>query len=316
VIVVDEASMADTRTLVALLEHVERANGKAILIGDPLQLPSIAAGGLFGAIARELGATELRENRRQVDPAEWELLASLRAGEPRAYLAHAAAAGRVTVTGDRSDAKAALLADWWQHGSSDPQENVMLALRRDDVLDLNLAAHTLMADAGRLGSERLAIGDIELAPGDRVVCRENNDAIGVRNGTRARVLAVDSERRSLSLLTDTGCAVAVPPDYVARGRVELGYAITGHASQGVTIDRAFVLAPTSGTQREWGYVVLSRARLETRIYAVESDLDPGEHLPPLASADAFNRVARALEQTAAEPLALDLARQSGIELEL
>jgi hypothetical protein len=130
------------------------------------------------------------------------------------------------------------------------------------------------------------------------------------------VLAVDSERRSLSLLTDTGRTVEIPPDYVARGRVELGYAITGHASQGVTIDRAFVLAPTSGTQREWAYVALSRARLDTRMYAVESDLDPGEHLPPLASADTLNRVARALEQTAAEPLALDFARQSGIELEL
>jgi hypothetical protein len=77
-----------------------------------------------------------------------------------------------------------------------------------------------------------------------------------------------------------------------------------------------VLAPTSGTQREWGYVALSRARLETRVYTAENDLDPSEHLPPLASADALNRVARALEQTAAEPLALDLARQSGIELEL
>ncbi|MDP9259495.1 MAG: AAA family ATPase, partial [Actinomycetota bacterium] len=316
VIVVDEASMADTRTLVALLEHVERSNSKAILIGDPLQLPSVAAGGLFGAIARELGATELRESRRQVDPQERELLASLRAGKPRAYLAHAATAGRLTIAVDRSDAKAALLADWWEHGSSEPQENVMLALRRDDVLDLNLAAHTLMTDAGRLGSERLAIGDIELAPGDRIVCRKNNHATGVRNGTRGTVLAIDSERRSLSLLTDAGRAVEIPPDYIERGRVELGYAVTGHASQGVTIDRAFVLAPTSGTQREWGYVALSRARLETRIYAVESDLDPGEHLPPLASADALNRVARALEQTAAEPLALDLARQAGIELEL
>ncbi|MDP9255658.1 MAG: relaxase domain-containing protein, partial [Actinomycetota bacterium] len=316
VIVVDEASMADTRTLVALLEQVERANGKAILIGDPLQLPSVAAGGLFGAIARELGATELRENRRQADPQERDLLASLRAGEPCDYLAHAASAGRLTITGDRSDAKATLLADWWEHGSSEPKENVMLALRRDDVLDLNLAAHLLMTDAGKLGTQRLAIGIIELAPGDRVVCRENCNTAGVRNGTRARVLAVDSERRSVSLLTDTGHTVEIPPDYLARGRVELGYAITGHASQGVTIDRAFVLAPTSGTQREWGYVALSRARLETRIYAAENDLDPGEHLPSLASDDTLNRVAHALEQTAAEALALDLARQSGIELEL
>lgn len=315
VVVVDEASMADTRTLVALLEQVERSNGKAILIGDPLQLPSVAAGGLFAAITRELGATELSGNRRQVDPHERQLLASLRAGEPRAYLAHAAAAGRLTISDNRSDAKAALLADWWEHGSSEPRENVMLALRRDDVLDLNLGAHTLMTDAGRLGRERLAIGHIELAAGDRVVCRENNQATGVRNGTRGTVVAVDHELRSLALRTDAGHAVEIPPDYVARGRVELGYAVTGHASQGVTVDRAFVLAPTSGSQREWGYVALSRARLETRIYAVESDPDLDTHVPPPPPGDTLNRVARALEQMAAEPLARDLVRRSGIELE-
>ena len=315
VVIVDEASMADTRTLVALLEHVERANAKAVLIGDPLQLPSVAAGGLFTAITRELGATELRENRRQLDPEEREALASLRAGEPRAYLAHAATAGRLTITDERTDAKLALLTDWWKHGSADPSENLMLALRRDDVIDLNLAAHTLMTDAGRLGDERLSIGDIELAPGDRIICRENNTAIGVRNGTRGSVLAVDREHRSLSLQTDAGRTIDIPPDYLARGRVELGYAVTGHASQGITIDRAFVLAPDSGSQREWGYVALSRARLETRVYAVERDLDIEAHAPMPPTVDVVNRIALTLEQTAAQPLARDLVLRSGLGIE-
>ena len=275
--------MADTRTLVALIEQVERAEAKAVLIGDPLQLPSVAAGGLFAAITRDLGVVELRENRRQINPEERGALAALRAGDPRAYLAQAAAAGRITTANERGEAKSALLTDWWKHGSSDPRENVMLALRRDDVLDLNLAAHTLMDDAGRLGDQRLAIGNIDLASGDRIICRENNATTGVRNGTRGTVLAVDEERRSLSLLTDAGRTVDIAPEYVARGRVELGYVVTGHASQGITIDRAFVLSPDSGSQREWGYVAFSRARLETRVYAMERDIE--SHAPRLSPPD-------------------------------
>ena len=107
----------------------------------------------------------------------------------------------------------------------------------------------------------------------------------------------------------------MPSDYIARGRVELGYAVTGHASQGITINRAFVLAPDSGSQREWGYVALSRARLETRVYTVEREIDPESHAPRLSPPDTLNRVARSLEHAAAKPLARDLARQSGIDRE-
>ena len=52
VVVVDEASMVDTRTLAALLAHTRAANGTLVLVGDPAQLPEIGAGGLFAALAR------------------------------------------------------------------------------------------------------------------------------------------------------------------------------------------------------------------------------------------------------------------------
>ena len=45
VVVVDEAGMAETRVLARVLELVEQAEGKVILIGDPHQLPAVGAGG-------------------------------------------------------------------------------------------------------------------------------------------------------------------------------------------------------------------------------------------------------------------------------
>src|SRR6266540_4025792 len=49
-LVVDEAGMADTRTLTRVLLQVERAEGKVVLVGDPAQLPAVGPGGLYAAI--------------------------------------------------------------------------------------------------------------------------------------------------------------------------------------------------------------------------------------------------------------------------
>ena len=41
-----------------------------------------------------------------------------------------------------------------------------------------------------------------------------------------------------------------------------GYAVTGHVAQGVTVDRAYVLA-SDGLYREWIYTAMSRGREAT-----------------------------------------------------
>ena len=47
VLVIDEAGMVPTRELAELVEHVERAGAKLVLVGDHRQLPEIGAGGAF-----------------------------------------------------------------------------------------------------------------------------------------------------------------------------------------------------------------------------------------------------------------------------
>ena len=87
--------MAETRVLAPLLREVERAEGKAILVGDPCQLPAVGAGGLYPALCEQLGAIELTENRRQHELSERQALARLRGGDPEPYLAYAAKHGRL-----------------------------------------------------------------------------------------------------------------------------------------------------------------------------------------------------------------------------
>ncbi len=307
VLVVDEAGMAETRVLAPLLQAVNQAEGKVVLVGDPAQLPAVGAGGLYQALCDRLGPLELTGNRRQRDPLEREALARLREGDPEPYLSHAAQRGRLTVDDTATTAKERLLADWWQQASRNPARMVMLAYHRSDVDELNQAAHALMLDQHRLGRNAVTLGGREFRVGEQVLCRRNDNQLGLRNGMRGTVVKLDGD--ALIVRDQTRTRRFVPFAYAAE-HLEYGYALTGHAAQGLTVDHAFVLLHDQGSLQEWGYVACSRARLQTRLYLADRETldretplrDPEPVAPP-------ERAARALERSSAEPLALDQRRE-------
>jgi ATP-dependent exoDNAse (exonuclease V) alpha subunit len=187
----------------------------------------------------------------------------------------------VVVADSKPAATLALLQDWWgvwQAAERDPDQDVIvLAGRRTEVDRLNAACQQLLAARGRLGQERLQVEDRQLAVGDRVVCGRNAIAqLGVANGTRGTITAVDPQARTLTLRLDgkDDREVILPAWYLdGRGRgernrrVDLAYATTGHRAQGLTRWRALVRI-TGHEDANWLYVQLSRARHDTRLYAV------------------------------------------------
>ena len=88
------------------------------------------------------------------------------------------------------------------------------------------------------------------------------------NGTRGTVVSVDASRPALAVSIGGLTPVLVPASYIDRGFVRHGYALTGHAAQGATVDRAFILAGEA-TSQEWGYVATSRGRERNSIYATD-----------------------------------------------
>jgi len=308
VLIVDEAAMAETRVLAPLLSLVEQAGGKAILIGDPLQLPAVGAGGLFAAIVGRHGAIELSENQRQRHELERRALQAIRDGRGRDYLAFADERGRLVVSNDPLESRARLLGDWWQHARTDLAGNVMLAHRRTDATELNALARGLLAAEGILGEERLPAAGHVFRVGDRVLCRRNSDTLGVRNGTRGTVSSVETTRGTLTLQSDRGSRVELSRGYLEAGYAQHAYALTGHAAQGLTVARAFVLGSDRGRLQEWGYVALSRASETTRLYVTGSQVERDNHFQQLDDRDPLTRLAQALERTGAEQLAHDSRR--------
>jgi conjugative relaxase-like TrwC/TraI family protein len=319
VLVIDEAGMVGSRKLGRLLDHAHQA--KVVLVGDDRQLASIDAGGGFRALRLRLGASELVENRRQQQAWEREALDLVRSGLVEDAVAAYQAHDRVVAADSKPAATRALLQDWWtawQGAEHDPaQEVIVLAARRAEVDRLNTACQELLTSQGRLGAERLHIEDRQLAVGDRVVCGHNAIAeLGVANGSRGVVTALDPHTRTLTIRLDgtDDRTVTLPPSYLdGRGRgernrrVDLAYATTGHRAQGLTRGRALVRL-TGSEDVNWLYVQLSRARQDTRLYAVVGPEPQGGgelDLPDRDQPDGYLQLAQSLSRAGGQRLAID-----------
>jgi conjugative relaxase-like TrwC/TraI family protein len=321
VLVVDEAGMVGSRKLGRLLEHAEQGQAKVVLFGDDRQLAAIDAGGGFRALRLRLGASELTENRRQQQAWEREALELVRGGLVEEAVAAYQAHDRVVAADSKPAATLALLQDWWtawQQAEDDPtQEVVVLAARRAEVDRLNTACQELLAAQGRLGPQRLQVEDQKLAVGDRVVCGHNAiGELGVANGSRGTITALDPHTRTLTLCLDgtDSREVTLPRSYLdgrSRGernrRVDLAYATTGHRAQGLTRGRALVRL-TGSEDVNWLYVQLSRARQDTRLYAVVGPEPQGGgelDLPDREQPDGYLQLAQALSRAGGQRLAID-----------
>ena len=276
------------------------AEGKAVLVGDPQQLPAVGAGGLFAALFERLGAIELTENRRQHDDARTAgARRDPRRRRPRATSPTPTRSGRLTRRRpDRRQAR--LLADWWQRAQHDLAGNVMLAYRRGDVADLNDAAHTLLDSNGRLGRDALAIGGREFRVGDRVVCRRNNDRARRPQRHPRHRPPIDTASRRSRLATD-----ARRPDRAPRPlprRRAPPPRLRAHRPRHPGRHRRARLRPRrgEGALQEWGYVASpAPAPKPASTSPPHPNIERASHAPTVQAPEPLTRLAQALEESQA-----------------
>jgi hypothetical protein len=187
----------------------------------------------------------------------------------------------------------------------------MIAQRRADVADLNERARAHLREAGELGEVELELPGGAFAVGDAVVIKRNDLRLGVANGQRGHVTAIDPAARAVTLkLGDAHVRLdrAFLDDVTRCGDPTLlhGYAITGHVAQGATVDRSFVLAG-QGISSEWAYVALSRGRLANRLYlSAHAEPERAEFAPGEQGArQPLEQLAAALRTSRAQILAID-----------
>ncbi len=293
VVVVDEASVMPTRALERLAHAAAWRSARLVLVGDRAQLPSIDAGGGFAALADRLGAVELTENRRQQTELQRGVARHLAEGRAADAVALLSESGRLQSFEDARDARMALVTAWARAELDAPGRNLMLAHDRNDVAELNRIARQWREQWGFISDRRITVAGTEWAIGDRIVCRRNDYSLGVRNGTQGTVVDLGRHAEHLDLLTDHGETVQIPADYLAHARH--GYALTGHVSQGESVDRTFVLASPERGGAEWAYVAGSRQRHDLQVFVTHHEAENVEEA-----------LARAWSRSQAKSLALDL----------
>ena len=289
-VIVDEASLAGTFTLDRITDLAAQAGAKVLLVGDWAQLQAVDAGGAFTMLVAERGdAPELTDIHRFTNP--WEKPASLqlRHGDTAAISAYEdngrlCEGGLEEVTGMAYDA--------WRDDTSRGLASLLVADSHASVQQLNTQARHDRIIAGLVAPDHevtLADGS-RASAGDVVITRRNNRHLKagrtgwVRNGDRWTIVktlpdgAVTIRRAGQS----RGASVTVPADYASE-HLDLGYAVTAHRAQGVTVDTCHVLV-TPTTTRENLYVAMTRGRTSNRAY-VATDRPDDAHTSPHPSDD-------------------------------
>jgi hypothetical protein len=294
-LVIDEAGMVGTRQLERVLSHAADAGAKVVLVGDPQQLQSIEAGAAFRSIHERHGGAEIGEVRRQRE--NWQRdatrdLATGRTGDAiHAYDTH----GMVHAAQTREQARDDLI-DRWDHNRqvSPDRSRIILTHTNAEVRALNEAARERMRAAGDLGDEvhvTVERGARSFANGDRVMFLQNERGLGVKNGTLGTVELVSAQ--SMTVRTDDGRSVRF--DLKDYNRIDHGYAATIHKAQGMTVDRAHVLA-TPGMDTHGSYVALSRHRDGVELHYGRDDFANPDGLSRTLSRDRAKDMASDYEQ--------------------
>ncbi|WP_143267256.1 MobF family relaxase [Amycolatopsis thailandensis] len=306
VLVLDEAGMIDDRARAQIYLAANASRTKILEIGDPKQLRGVGVGSSFAVIHALVSGGELRQNRRQASADERAAVAAWRRGEYSEALTSWADRDRLVATETGQEAIAAMLATWLdqRQGAPDPlteQRGLVMVAATNEMVDrLNDGAQALRAVAGELGETRAydAAGGrtVILSEGDHVMVRVNERRIGepdILNGYRGVIdtihddgsVAVHWERA-----TRDGHVVEhadLSPEFIAKGGLTLGYAITIHKGQGLTVGSdgatwrgpdgqrrgGAVLFSAAGADNPGTFVATSRHKLAVWMFLARKDLE-------------------------------------------
>ncbi len=246
---------------------------------------------------------------RQRDPAERRALGALHDGQPQRYLDWAERNKRIETFSDSAGACEQALAEWAHAAAAaGPAQTVMIARDNETRERLNQGARELRRGLDALGEEH-TYGSIDVAVGDRVICRRNDGQLDVDNGMRGTVRHLDPDRVVID--TDGGLLREMPSAYVTE-HVEHAYSLTGHGMQGGTIESAIVVASPRDLTAGWSYTALSRARDTTRLLVYDDDLErersefaPTDQTPTATRDELLDRVARRMLERDDEDLAIE-----------
>ncbi|HHT9861279.1 TPA: Ti-type conjugative transfer relaxase TraA [Legionella pneumophila] len=267
VLIIDEAGMVDFARMALLIREAKKAGSKMILVGDPDQLKPIHKGEIFRGIAALTGYIELEHIKRQNDLGDRIASMNMAKGMIAEAVDHYHEKGAIVFSETTETAAQNLIHDWQADiTKSNLQDSVVLAFTRASVGYLNEQARLALKEKQILGQEEITFQGFErplkIANGERLLFRQNDKTLGVRNGDLGTVQSIKSNQFQIKL--DSGELLTIPRSYT---KMDYGYALTVHKSQGMTVKHSKVLIDSKYWDRHLSFVAMTRHKDSLKIYA-------------------------------------------------
>jgi conjugative relaxase-like TrwC/TraI family protein len=315
VLLLDEAGMLDTRTLLRILQHADKANVTVSLVGDFRQLSAVGVGGPFPRLIKTLGNAHLSKNYRQKDAADVAAAQALREGDAAAAVENYVQRGRLTIGRNRRETIDKLVKKWIANGGAErPQDHFAFCETRAETRLINRLCQKARLDRQRLPSLlSVRAGDDRLYRGDRVMFHVACRPLGIENGYRGTIVAVNPLRGQITVRLDRKPqrklwrrpqkqTITVPVKLLEKAAkqrgtqgITLGFAGTTHKLQGGSTVNSYMLVG-SLTAREMAYTQATRGEKKTFVFVDRQHA--GKDLKDLVAA---------LKQSRAKRLAHDIA---------
>jgi len=271
ILVIDEAGLVGSKDMFKIMNEVKEAKAKLVLIGDFEQLQPIQAGAAFRMIVEQCDYVQLNDIRRQEVRWQREATFCLATGRTAEALEMYQKQGDIQVFETREQAMLAMVNGWkneliWDEDRS----QIMMAYTRKDVERLNGEARKIMENRGII-KESLSMqtdrGKRMFAENERIHFLRNNKELGVKNGTLGTIQKIYDNEHML-VKTDKGSFVNF--SLASYNHLEYGYATTVYKAQGITVDKAHVLA-SPNYNRHATYVAMSRHKEDVKLYWAKED---------------------------------------------
>lgn len=321
IVFLDESSMVDTRTFHDLMQNIDRTGAKLVLIGDSNQISAVGAGQTLTEYLQDSEITKHKENfaildeiTRQKDSVSLEIAKSTslanvyrngNVDELKESGEHIKKAFQLLEDNGRmhlcetSEQKLNMLVHDYMADDKPCNEKLALASLNKSVDAINTAIQDERLKKGQLSEQSLSNGDKDFHVGDRIILKENikDKEQGYSNGDVGTIKEFVNGVAVVSLDNGTERNVSIKNN----DKIDLGYCLTGHKSQGLTTGNTYNFAEVSSlASSNMTNVIFTRNKFDIHNYATHAEYD--------AVKECYSR-------KDSKMLLTDIGKQNGIQLD-
>lgn len=288
VLMIDESGLLGSRDLEILLSFAEKYSCKIILLGEEKQLSPVSAGPALSIVMEKTGAATIETIRRQKTQVQREIVAAFRVGETDVALQKLDAEGGLSFHNSKKATLNAMVQDWADYTHKNPSKTtLLLAVKNADVRQINAQVRSVLRKRGVITGHDVSIDtpapnastkSAKFAVGEHIIFKKNDNDLNVKNNDRARITDIKPSANGgydITLKHSDGRDIELNTlKYIDKetSGVPLAhsYAVTQWSAQGAGADKTFVLS--SGMDRRYGYVGMSRHRDSSNLYVDLSEI--------------------------------------------